>query len=276
MKLRGLLIAALVCASSVGDAQNYQPAQRKFGPRPPTSRVQPPLNQKLTLSDSKLQVATFNLTPRKPLSDNTEQVRQMAESIVTVVRTLLYSGEGESAAATQGRRLWFDSNTLQLTITDYPDNIRCVSDYIRALPSMEQAKRSEIVKLKHQSASDMTDLVQRMTGAAGGAAAPEAGGTSIQKTMRVDSELTFRDLRIRVVRVNENDNNDDNDDSVEMVIRTPTTSEERTITEFRSEFVQDYEISVEEVRPSGNNEGSARIEVRYNPQGLRGTGPNMQ
>ena len=35
---------------------------------------------------------------------------------------------------------------------------------------------------------------------------------------------------------------DANDDSVEMVVRTPTTSEDRTIEEYRSEFVDDYEV----------------------------------
>ena len=66
--------------------------------------------------------------------------------------------------------------------------------------------------------------------------------------------------------MNQNDLVDDNDDSVELVVRTPTISEDRTIEEFRSEFIDNYEVNVIEVRPSGAvNQGSARIEVSYNP-----------
>jgi type II secretory pathway component GspD/PulD (secretin) len=71
---------------------------------------------------------------------------------------------------------------------------------------------------------------------------------------------------MRASKINENDANDRNDDSVELIINTPTTSEERTIDEYKSEFVDDYEISVLEVRPSGTaGQGTAKIQVRYNP-----------
>jgi hypothetical protein len=213
----------------------------------------------------KLQIATFNLTPREPITENLEQVRAMGASVVEVIKTVLYAQGGEAAANTQGRKLWYDPNTLQLTVTDYPANIRTVSDYIRSLPTMGSKKRSEIIPLKHQTASDMQELVNRVTGAEAGGA-QQATGMSVTKTLRVEGELTFRDLRIRVTKINENDVADKNDDSVEFVIRTPTTSEDRTIEEFRSEFIDDYEINVIEVRPSGSpGEGSARFEVRYNP-----------
>lgn len=263
----GVLSALLLepCA-----AQTYRPAQRGFLPARSRSAapVQSPATGRIGIAE-KLDVATFNLTPREPISsENIEQVREMAANIVTVVKTLLYSTEGETAANARGRKLWYDSSTLQLTITDYPDNIRTVSDYIRGLPMMGEKKRSEIVYLKHQDPATMQDLIGRATGAQ--AAGPQAGGgLSVTKTLRTEGELVFRDLRIRVTRINENDATNDNDDSVEMVVRTPTTSEDRTITEFRSEFIEDYEINIIEVRPSGTiGEGSARIEIRYSPQGL--------
>jgi type II secretory pathway component GspD/PulD (secretin) len=226
------------------------------------------------IENQQLQVATFNLTPREPLSDNIEQVREMAQNIVTVVKTLLYAKSSESAAAAEGRRYWYDPNTLQLTIVDYPDNLRVVSDYIRSLPTLGKKQKSEIIFLKHQTATDMSDLISRVLGlttqepTAGGAG--RAGGNQITRTVSVSGgtpqEIVFRDLRMRASKINENDANDRNDDSVELIINTPTTSEERTIDEYKSEFVDDYEISVLEVRPSGTaGQGTAKIQVRYNP-----------
>ncbi len=119
----------------------------------------------MQLGDGKLQVATFNLTPREPITENLEQVRAMGASVVEVVKTLLYAQGGEAAANAQGRRLWYDPNTLQLTITDTAENIRTVSDYIRSLNTMGSKTRSQIVPLKHQTAADMQELVNRVTGA---------------------------------------------------------------------------------------------------------------
>ncbi|MGI8906654.1 MAG: hypothetical protein ACR2IE_09215 [Candidatus Sumerlaeaceae bacterium] len=218
-----------------------------------------------------LSVATYNLTPRVPMKENVEQARQLAQSTVTVVKSLLYAQSGESAAASVGRRMWYDPNTLQLTIVDTPENLRTVGDFIKSNATMAANKsKSEIMFLKHQNASEMTELLNRVTGAGAGTAGP-ATGNSVTKTLRVEGELTFRDLKIRITKVNENDINNKNDDSVEMVVRTPTSSEDRTIEEFRSDFLDDYELNVIEVRPSSTpGEGSVRLEVRYTPANVPG------
>jgi len=89
---------------------------------------------------------------------------------------------------------------------------------------------------------------------------------SITSSLRVGRELKFRDLRLRVARVNENNANDELDDSVEIVVNTSTTSMDMTIEEFRSEFVDDYEISVPEIRPSVKpEEALAVITIDYPP-----------
>ncbi|MBX7246939.1 MAG: SPOR domain-containing protein [Candidatus Sumerlaeaceae bacterium] len=89
---------------------------------------------------------------------------------------------------------------------------------------------------------------------------------AVVKTLNVDGELTFRDLRIRITRINENDPKDKNDDSVEMVVRAPNISKDRTISEFRSEFVGDYQINVIAVTPqTAENKAMVQLEVRYNP-----------
>ncbi|MEI7900498.1 MAG: hypothetical protein WCK89_09600 [bacterium] len=230
------------------------------------------------LETDKLKVQTYNLTPREPIDQNIEQVRELSQNIVTVVKTILYSKSTESAASADGRRYWYDPNTLQLTITDYPENLQVVSDYIRSLPTLGKKKQSEIIFLKHQTSGDLASLLNQVlgltdTGAGGGAAGGMAGGNSITRTIRSatgsggGSDINFRDINVRLVSVNQNDMTDTNDDSVELVVRTATSSEDRTITKFRSDYVEDYEIYVQDIRPSGTpGQGNARIQITYNPQ----------
>lgn len=267
-----LLLASVLCPPT--QAQYFRPAQRAFNTTNQPSAVAP--RSAGIGADEKLTVGTFNLTPQKPITDNIEQVRNMATNMVDVVRTMLYAQEGEAAANAAGRRMWFDRDTLQLTITDYPTNIRIVSDYLKAVLRQGDTKtRSEIVYPKHQNAGDMSDLIGRVTnangqGAQGGQAAT---GMSVTRTLRVEGELVFRDLRIRVTQIQPGSNaNLRNDGTVQMTVRTPTTSEDRSIQAFHSEFIENYEINVMEVRSSGNGEGSARIEVRYNPAATGTTG----
>ena len=118
------------------------------------------------LETQKLSVATFNLTPKEPISDNLEQVRDYAQNVVTVVKTILYAQSTESAASAEGRRYWYDPNTLQLTIVDYPDNIREVSTYIRSLPQINRKMKSEIIFLKHQTSNELAELLNRVLGLA--------------------------------------------------------------------------------------------------------------
>ena len=107
-----------------------------------------------------------------------------------------------------------------------------------------------------------------MDGAPAGAAAAAGGGPvdasaaasssgssgDLQSaTLGVEDEQTFdfgggNSINIRVLRVEENDAADENDDDVEIFVRTGQTSQETTIEEFRSEFIDDYEVVAEEVR----------------------------
>ncbi|MCX7017579.1 MAG: hypothetical protein NTY46_01000 [Candidatus Sumerlaeota bacterium] len=272
-KMQYCLIMAGMFVISSGTQCAWSQAGRDFSmpPRPswPSSDLR-----------DNLKVATFNLTPREPISGNIEQARKVAASTVDVVKTMLYARTGEKAAAAEGRRLWYDPNTLTLTITDTQDNIRTVSDYIRSLGTMGAKTRSEIVPLRHQTASEAASFLNQtlgLTSPQGAGAGTGAGGggaqASITRTIRTatgsggGSDITFRDINVRLVNVEQNDVTDPNDDSVELVVRTPTSSEDRTITKFRSDYVDDYEIYVEDIRPSGTpGQGNARIQIRYNPQ----------
>lgn len=82
-------------------------------------------------------------------------------------------------------------------------------------------------------------------------------------TARADSELVWRDLRLRLVRVNENTPDNPRDDSAEFIVRTATTSTNMTITEYRSEFVDEYEIYLIYARPDPGKPGggTARVTV---------------
>lgn len=87
---------------------------------------------------------------------------------------------------------------------------------------------------------------------------------SITRWLRVGNDLRFRDLQMRLARVYENNPNNQRDDSVRLIVRTPIRSRDFHIVEYHSEFLEDYEIAVIEVEPSGRpGYGKARIQVRY-------------
>ena len=90
---------------------------------------------------------------------------------------------------------------------------------------------------------------------------------SLTKTLRVEGELTFRDLKVRITKFNENDPANQNDDSVEMVVRMENYNEDRTITEFHTDFIGDFEINVMDIQPSRHEaDSTVRLEIVYNPQ----------
>jgi len=220
------------------------------------------------LSEEDIEVYTVNLTPRDIFKANPEQVETFARNIKEVVETMLYHDKGMAQARAEGRRLWFDPATLQLTITDSPSNIRKVAEFIQSLPQLEPKRRSKIIFLEYANAGDLASQIEEILGigpgvAAGGAAA----GNEATFTLRVEDERTFRDLNVRLTRVNENDPIDDNDDSCELVVRTSTAqSSDLTIDEYHSETFEDYEILVEDVKPSPTpGEGRVKIRVTYRP-----------
>ncbi len=216
------------------------------------------------LREDKIRVETYNVAPAW-IEKNPEQVQQFGDYVVEVIETMLYAKTGRSAARQEGRRLWYDRSTMQLTVTDYPDNLKAVSKFLASLPMIEKRRKSEIIFLKHVKATDLADQLRQVLGLEAADTVAERG-ISITKSVRVEDVLEFRDLRLRVVRVNENNINDDLDDSVELVVNTPTTSQDMTIEEFRSEFIDDYEISAPDIRPSGTpGEGRAKLEIRYLP-----------
>jgi hypothetical protein len=76
-----------------------------------------------------------------------------------------------------------------------------------------------------------------------------------RKSLRVGRELVLGSLRIRLTRVSGNDPRDKTDDTATFFIRTPHTSFSTTIGKYHSEFIDECEIYVEDVRPSGTRGG---------------------
>ena len=227
--------------------------------------------------DDEITVATFNLTPIVEFEENPDLVRSFADQVRQVVETLLYQREGRSAAERQGRRMWYDPATLQLTITDFPDRIAVVESYIDRLPQLARRRRSEIIFLDWANAGELVGQIEQFLGIA---AAPMVGAPGAEqettRTMRTEDSFQFAGANFRVIRVNENTFDDESDNSVELVVRTATTSQEVTIQNWRSEFVDDYEIVAEDIRPGTQpGQGRARLTFRYTPGIQTGMAPGM-
>ena len=221
------------------------------------------------LERAELEVYTVNLTPRNVLTENKEMVAAWASDIVEVIDTMLYHDPGREESRKAGRRRWFDENTLQLTITDTPANIRKVAEFVEALPQLEPKMRSKILFLENALAGDLASRLEEVLGiAAAGGVTGAAQGNEASLSMRVEDERTFRDLSIRLVRVEENNFGDENDDSCQMVVRLRSgPSSDLSIVEYRSETFEEYEIYAEKVDPSSvPGEGRARIRVTYRPE----------
>lgn len=79
-------------------------------------------------------------------------------------------------------------------------------------------------------------------------------------------ELVFRDLHLRLIRVEENDPNNTRDDVAVITARTATNSANLRITEYTSAFLDEYEIYVMYVQPDSTRRGggTARI-TAYGP-----------
>lgn len=215
-----------------------------------------------------LSVATFNLTPVIEFEDNPDLIRSFADNVRQVVETLLYAREGRTKAEREGRRIWYDPASYQLTVTDTPDRLQKVQDYIESLPQIRSRRRSKIIFLDHAAAGDLVGQIEAFLGIEGGTQRGAGGGDEQTFNVRVEDEIEFRDLTLRVTRVEENDVNDDLDDSVRFSWRTGNASgNDEQLNEFESNFFGEggeYEIIADDIRPSSTaGQGRARLIIRY-------------
>lgn len=235
------------------------------------------------LRNEKLDIANFSLVPRDVESQSSDQVRFFTRRQNEAIQTLLYAAQGKDAAAKEGRRLWFDDTTLQLTIVDTPSNIDRVGAYIESLPELRQRRLQKVVFLKNAVAEDLAAQMSSMlelegaTGAGGGA---ETGTATVKRLRRGDS-FNFRDLRIRLIRVEGGDPNDRFDDTAQLSVVSGTTTSNLTIQELETQFFENYEITAENIQPAGSQgtgtgggnggqsartgDGTVRLAIKYIP-----------
>jgi tetratricopeptide (TPR) repeat protein/Flp pilus assembly secretin CpaC len=222
------------------------------------------------LKDAKIEFASFSLAPREAMAEDRELSLDFFNDAVEMIETFLYAEEGRAKALEEGRRMWADPSVFQLTITEYPDRIRQVAEFIATMPQLKQKEREQVIRPKYLESGDLATELSDVLGLEEARAEEGAPGAAmVTRSLRTEGELEFRGLNIRVRRVNENDVADEYDDSVELILRSPTQSSEITLNEFMSQYFDDYEIVAEEIRPSGTlGEGRVKLIVRYVPQGL--------
>lgn len=213
--------------------------------------------------ENTLDVATFNLTPILSFEENEDLARSFADQVRQVVETLLYGQIGRSKAEAEGRRLFYDPATMQLTVVDFPDRLETVQNYIEGLPQIANRRRSKIIFLDWATASDLAGQIESFIGGDGGTTT-QASGDSVTKSLSVEDEIEFRGAVFRLLNVEANDLNDDTDDEIEIYFRSGTNDEEQTIEWGRSATFEDFQVVVDDISPSNTpGEGRARITIEF-------------
>jgi len=228
-----------------------------------------------SLRNEQLDIANFSLVPRDVENQNSDQISVFTNRVVEAVETLLYARTGKKAAQGEGRRLWFDQGTLQLTVVDTPSNLGNVGRYIESLPELRQRKLQKVIKLVNAVAEDLASELQQVLGLTEGGVSTGGKGDQVVKVLRRGDQFTFHDLRVRLIRVEEGDPNDRNDDEAELQLNTGTQTSNITIRELDTTYFENYEITAEDVQPAGGSgpsattnsstrgEGRARVVIRY-------------
>jgi Flp pilus assembly secretin CpaC len=153
-----------------------------------------------------------------------------------------------------------------MTIIDTPTNLARVGNYLNSLPELRRRRQQQVVFLEHAVAESLASDLVSILGLRGALAGVETGETVVRR-LRRGEEFTFRDLRIRAVRMDENDVNDRLDDSVELNIISGTQSSNINLRELDTTFYENYEITAQDIQATDSTqnpgEGVARILIRY-------------
>lgn len=223
------------------------------------------------IRNESLDIQSYSLVPRDIENSSSDQIQAFNTKVIEAIEVFLYSQEGKAKAAEEGRKLFYDKAAMQLTVVDVPTNIARVSKYIDSLPQFGQKVRQEVVFPRFAVAEDLASSLERVlnltTDMAGGGA---GGGQEVVFKLRRGEDRQFRNIRVRVQRVEQNDIEDRNDDTVELAINTGAQVSQQTLQELDTQYIDDYEITAEDVLPSSGQpgEGSARIRIRFAPQSL--------
>ncbi len=219
-------------------------------------------------TSGRIDLENFSLVPRDIEDIQSDYIQPFTARVVEAISVFLYAETGQAQAAREGRRLWFDESTLQLTIVDTPANLTRVREYLNSLPELRTGPQREVIFLEFAEADTLAPSLERImnltTGAAGG-----ASGQSITITLSRGQQREFMGATFRVMRVEQNDPQDRRDDQVELSINSPGLGPQQTsLQELTTTQVGDFEITAEDVLPSAGvpGEGRARLSIRYIPQ----------
>jgi hypothetical protein len=223
------------------------------------------------LVDESLEIANFSLIPRNLETEDPEALAASTARVVKQIETFLYAVTGIEEAEKQGRRLWYDESTLQLTIVDTSYNISRVGRFIKSLPDLRRQDLEEVIFLRHADAAELVKELVEILGIYVREARGADSSHSATRRLRRGDRFEFRGLRLQLNRVHENDPIDRDDDSVELIVTTSGGgSGVNQLREFVRMLIDEYEIVVERVDPirpgDGNNnrpgDGTAEITVR--------------
>ncbi|MBN1475645.1 hypothetical protein JXA47_02725 [Candidatus Sumerlaeota bacterium] len=140
---------------------------------------------------------------------------------------------------------------------DLSRQIEGLEEMIEQIVEEQESAIEEAMEAQERAMEQLREMMERQREAA---SAP-GFGDMIVRTLREDDECIFRQIRITVIEVEENDPADDRDEDVTMIIDTPTSSEERIIDELRSEIFDTYRIRI--VNAAAGPEGYAEIEITW-------------
>jgi type II secretory pathway component GspD/PulD (secretin) len=235
------------------------------------------------LRNEKIDIQVFSLAPKNIETIKTDELQVFTSRVVEAIKVFLYAQEGESKAAEEGRRMWFDEASNTLTVVDTPSNLERVGSYIDSLPEIGAKNQTKVIKLKNAVASDLAGSLMTMMELQGAPTGPggetgSGGGNEWTVQLSRGQEKQVGSLRIRLMRVQQNDVNDRYSASAELSINTGTEINQVTIQDLETQFVQDYEITANNVLAAGGssssnsgsqtNNGTANITIRYVPRAL--------
>lgn len=166
LAVRLALIFSLLMLAALGALKPVQ-AQNKIDvetiidtPQPANATAAAPTPTPDPTSLGKLDIENFSLNhPGYP--EFTTETLEFNARVVQSIETLLYSKSGKLAAAAQGRRLWYDPLSNQLTIVDTPENLADVHQLLDSLPKLDPAMHHQTIFLKNarKGTSDTQNLL---------------------------------------------------------------------------------------------------------------------
>lgn len=218
------------------------------------------------LTSGVVEIGSWIVKPQDQPNIDAEAMRSFFAGVVEVIETRLYAQNGKEAAPAVGRRLWADEPKMKITITDTPERIAAIDEYIRQLGNLERETHSRIIFLRHAEAPMVARKLRDVLGLPN---APDtADKNTVTRYLRQGDDFVWRDLFVRLNHVEDNHPANKNDDAAEFFLCTSVSEKTSMIREPYVARIGDangaYAIKALHVDPSSQEgKGRARIEISY-------------